>query len=46
MVESVLMAFVAYKPNETTIAAMREAETSTDLETLDLTDFRNFIDAL
>lgn len=46
LVESVLMAFIAKKPNETTIAAMREAETSADLETFDLDNFRSFVDSL
>lgn len=46
LVESVLMAFVADKPNKTTLAAMREAETSDNLETLDLKNFRSFIDSL
>lgn len=46
LVESVLMAFVAHKPNETTLAAMHEAETSDNLETLDLDNFRSFVDSL
>ena len=46
LVESVLMAFVADRPNKTTLAAMREAEESNDLETLDINDFRNFVDSL
>lgn len=46
LVESVLLAFVSHQPNATTIAAMREAETSNDLETLDLSNFRNFVDSL
>ena len=36
LVESVLLAFVSEKPNKTTLAAMKEAETSDNLETLDL----------
>lgn len=32
--------------NETTRAAMYEAETSDRLETLDLSSFRKFVDAL
>lgn len=32
LVESVLIAFVNRKPNETTLAAMREAETSDSLD--------------
>lgn len=46
LVESVLMAFVARKPNETTLAAMREAETADNLETLDLDNFRSFVESL
>jgi len=46
LVESVLMAFVADRPNKTTLAAMKEAETSDNLETLDLSNFRSFIDSL
>jgi plasmid stability protein len=46
LVESVLMAFVAHRPNETTLAAMHEAETSDNLETLDLDNFRSFVDLL
>ena len=41
LVESVLLAFVSEKPNKTTLAAMKEAETSDNLETLDLSNFRN-----
>lgn len=46
LVESVLMAFVAERPNKTTLAAMKEAETSDNLETLDMNGFRSFIDSL
>lgn len=46
LVESVLMAFVAERPNKTTLAAMKEAETSDNLETLDMNSFRSFIDSL
>lgn len=46
LVESVLMAFVAERPNKTTLAAMKEAETSDNLDTLDLGSFRSFIDSL
>lgn len=46
LVESVLMAFVANRPNKTTVAAMKEAEASDDLETLDINNFRNFMDSL
>ncbi len=46
LVESVLLAFVSEKPNKTTLSAMKEAETSDNLETLDLSNFRNFVDSL
>ena len=46
LVESVLMAFVAERPNKTTLAAMKEAETSDNLETLDPRNFRKFVDSL
>lgn len=46
LVESVLMAFISERPNKTTLAAMKEAETSENLETLDLSSFRNFVDSL
>jgi plasmid stability protein len=43
LVESILMAYIEQKPNETTLAAMHEAETSDDLETLDLKNFRSVL---
>lgn len=46
LVESVLMAFLADRPNKTTLAAMKEAESSDSLETLDLKNFRSFVDSL
>lgn len=46
LVESVLMAFVSERPNKTTLAAMKEAEESDDLETLDLNTFRSFVESL
>ena len=46
LVESVLIAFVAERPNKTTLAAMKEAETSDNLEILDLDNFRSFVDSL
>ena len=46
LVESVLMAFISERPNKTTIAAMNGAETSENLETLDLKSFRSFVDSL
>ena len=45
-VESILMAFMAEKPNDITLAAMKEAEHGDNLETLDLDNFRSFIDSL
>lgn len=46
LVESVLMAFLADRPNKTTLDAMKEAESSDSLETLDLKNFRSFVDSL
>lgn len=46
LVESVLLAFVSERPNKTTIAAMKKAESSDSLETLDLNRFRSFVDSL
>ena len=46
LVESVLMAFIAGRPNKTTLAAMKEAETSGNLDTLELPNFRRFVDSL
>lgn len=46
LVESVLMAFISERPNKTTLAAMKEAETSDNLETLDMKSFRHFVDSL
>lgn len=40
------MAFVAEQPNKTTLATIKEVETSDNLDTLDLADFRRFIDSL
>lgn len=40
------MTFVVDRSNETTLAAMKEAETSESLETLDLNSFRSFVDSL
>ena len=45
-VESVLMAFLAERPNKKTLAAMKEAESSDSLETLDLNNFHDFVDEL
>lgn len=41
-----LIAFVSDRPNKTTLAAMREAENGDNLETLDIDDFRGFVDSL
>lgn len=46
LVESVLMAFVSQRPNRLTLAAMKEVESSDELETLDMSDFRDFVDSL
>ena len=45
-VESILMAFMEEKPNKTTLAAMKEAENSEKLESLDMDNFRSFVDSL
>lgn len=46
LVESVLMAFIESRPNKTTRAAMKEAEISENLETLDINNFRSFVESL
>lgn len=45
-VESILMAFMDERPNQTTLSAMADAERGHDLETLDLKEFRNFVQSL
>lgn len=45
-VESILMAYISAKPNATTLAAMKDAEMGQNLETLNLDDFRSFVDSL
>lgn len=45
-VESILLAFVNHRPNPTTLAAMKEAERGENLETLDLSNFRAFVNSL
>ena len=45
-VESILMAFLAEKPNKVTLAAMKDAEINQNLETLDLDNFKSFVDSL
>ena len=46
LVESILMAFMAENPNKKTMAAMKDAENEDNLETLDLDNFRCFVDSL
>ena len=46
LVESILIAFISKQGNKTTLAAMKEAETSSNLETLDLKNFRSFVESL
>lgn len=45
-VETVLMDAVYRVPNETTLAAIEEAKSGKDLETLDLNNFEEFVKAL
>ena len=45
-VESALMAIVYRKPNKTTLAAIKEAQKSDDLETLNMENFESFIASL
>lgn len=45
-VESILLDVVYREPNETTLAAMKEAENGTNLETLDADTFESFVDSL
>lgn len=45
-VETVLMDAVYRIPNETTLAAIEEAKSGKDLETLDLNNFEEFVKAL
>ena len=45
-VESLLTSAVRRIPNETTLAAIREAETSEDLETLDIDHLKEYIASL
>lgn len=45
-VESILMMFVADKPNDMTLGAMKEAERGENLETLDLAEFKSFVNSL
>lgn len=45
-VESVLLDAMYFEPNEDTIAAIKEAKSGKELETLDLNDFENYIQSL
>lgn len=45
-VECILMESVYNEPNETTLAAMKEAESGKKLETLDLDNFKNYVASL
>ena len=45
-VESILMDNMYFHPNETTLAAMREAESGVELEELDLDNFDEFVKSL
>lgn len=45
-VESALMDVVYKRPNAETLAAMREAESGEDLETLDLKNFKEYVTSL
>lgn len=46
LVESVLMTFVANNPNPETLAAMKEAEAGVELDIVNPSDFRGFVDSL
>lgn len=45
-VESILMDNMYFHPNETTLAAMREAESGVELEELDLDNFDEYVKSL
>ena len=45
-VESILMDNMYFQPNETTLAAMREAESGVELEELDLDNFIEYVKSL
>lgn len=45
-VENTLMEIAYNEPNEETIAAMKEAESGVELETLDVDNFRSFVKSL
>lgn len=46
LVENILTAFVAEKPNRTTLSAIADAQNDCDLEALDLNDFHRFVQSL
>ena len=45
-VEGILMDSLYFQPNETTLAAMREAESGVELEELDLENFDEYVKSL
>ncbi|MDR0893150.1 MAG: toxin-antitoxin system HicB family antitoxin [Mediterranea sp.] len=45
-VEEILMNEVYREPNEITLAALEEAKSETDLETLDLDNFKEYVASL
>ena len=45
-VEGILMASLYFQPNETTLAAMREAESGVELEELDVDNFIEYVKSL
>lgn len=45
-VEYTLMEFAYNEPNEETIAAMKEAKSGVELETLDVDNFKSFVKSL
>ena len=45
-VESILMDNMYFQPNETTLAAMREAESGVELEELDVDNFDEYVKSL
>ena len=45
-VESILMDNMYFQPNETTLAAMREAESGVELEELDVDNFIQYVKSL
>ena len=46
IVESILMDNMYFQPNETTLAAMREAESGVELEELDVDNFIEYVKSL